>query len=186
MILGTLHSSKNRFVRWLVLMYTTLFRGTPMLIQILFARYALPRMGIMLPAFWSAVCAIGLNSGAYISFIIHSGISSVPRGQVEAGKVLGFSYFQILRYIVLPQALQIVFPALGNEFITLIKDSSLASVIGVPELTQQSNFILSTQSRCHHYLRRCCADLSDHDHNPFCFDDNSRTKDENQCWPLNN
>ena len=80
---------------------------------------------------------MGLNSAAYISQIIRSGISSVDKGQVEAAHVLGLNKIQTMRYIVLPQAIQVVLPALGNEFITLVKDSSLASVIGVVELTRQ-------------------------------------------------
>lgn len=143
--LGTLlaiaQTGKTKFWRWLVTLYVTIIRGIPMLIQITFAYYVLPQFGINLPAFWVAVVAIGLNSAAYVSQIIRAGIRSIGRGQMEAGRVLGLSPLQITRYVILPQAFRVVIPALGNEFITLVKDSSLASVIGVVELTKEGNFI---------------------------------------------
>lgn len=144
-VLGTLlaiaQTSKSKLWRWLVTLYVTIIRGIPMLIQITFAYYVLPQFGVNLPAFWVAVVAIGLNSAAYVSQIIKAGIRSIGKGQIEAGRVLGLSPLQITRFIILPQAFRVVIPALGNEFITLIKDSSLASVIGVVELTKEGNFI---------------------------------------------
>ena len=140
-LLGLAQTGKSRILRWMVTLYVTLMRGTPMLIQITFAYYVLPQFGIQLPAFWVAVVAIGLNSAAYVSQIIKAGIRSIGRGQIEAGRVLGLSNMQITRYIVLPQAFRVVIPALGNEFITLVKDSSLASTIGVVELTKEGQFI---------------------------------------------
>ncbi len=142
-LLGLAQTSSLKFVRWLVSGYIILVRGTPMLIQILFAFYVLPQLGIRVPAFWAATLAIGLNSAAYISQIIRSGIASISKGQIEAAQVLGLNTIQITRYIILPQAIRIVLPALGNEFITLIKDSSLASTIGVAELTRQGALIRS-------------------------------------------
>lgn len=147
MVLGTLLgfclASKNSITRFIATFYTTIFRGTPMLIQILFAYFVLPRLGIKIPTFWSVVVAIGLNSAAYIAHIIKSGIASVSKGQLDAGKMLGFSNFQIMRYIVFPQAIRVVAPALGNELIVLIKDSSLGYVVGVQELTQEGTIIIS-------------------------------------------
>lgn len=142
-ILALLHTGPIKLFRSIVTIYVTIIRGTPMLIQILFAFYVLPQFGISLPALWTAIIAIGLNSAAYISQIIKSGIASISTGQVEAGKVLGLSTTQIMQYIVLPQAIRVVLPALGNEFITLIKDSSLASIIGVAELSKQGRIITS-------------------------------------------
>ncbi|EKD48976.1 MAG: hypothetical protein ACD_64C00050G0001 [uncultured bacterium] len=136
-------TSKNRLVRFLLSIYTTLFRGTPMLIQIVFVTIALPTLGIGFSRFWGVVWAIALNSGAYIAHIIKSGINSVSQGQREAGKTLGLSNTQIVRYIILPQAIRVVLPALGNEFITLIKDSSLASIVGVQELTKEGEILSS-------------------------------------------
>lgn len=142
-LLGILQAGTNKLISGLVALYVTLFRGTPMLVQIAFIYFVLPEIGISLPAFWTAIIAIGLNSSAYISQIIRSGIGSVSKGQIEAGRVLGLSNVAITRYIVLPQALRMVLPALGNEFITLIKDSSLASTIGVAELSKEGSIIRS-------------------------------------------
>lgn len=142
-LLGFGQSKGNKLTQFIISIYVTFFRGTPMLIQIVFAFFVLPQLGIRIPAFWAATYAIGLNSAAYISQIIRSGIASVSIGQIEAAQVLGLSSLQINRFIVLPQALRVVLPALGNEFITLIKDSSLASIIGVMELRNVGGFIVS-------------------------------------------
>lgn len=123
--------------------YVNLIRGTPMLVQIVMLFYILPQIGVMLPAFWAAVLAIGLNSIAYVSQTIRAGIQSVGKGQIEAAKTLGFSRRQTIKLIILPQAFRAVLPAFGNESITLIKDTSLASVIGVAELTHQGSIIMS-------------------------------------------
>ena len=142
-ILGYLHTRKSAFIRIPISLYIGLIRGTPMLIQITFFYYILPLVGIGLPPFWAAVCAIGIYSSAYISQIVRSGIIGIGHEQVEAGRVLGFSSFQIGRYIVIPQAVRIVLPALGGEYITLLKDSSLASVIGVMELYKEARAIMN-------------------------------------------
>ncbi len=135
--------SHNKFIRYSVNIYTGIFRGIPMLIQIIFVTYLLPSIGLNISAFWAVIWAIGLNSAAYIAHTIRSGIQSVGKGQIEAAKTLGFSRLQIMWYIILPQALRVVLPALGNEFITLVKDSCLASIVGVHELTYEGNVIQS-------------------------------------------
>jgi arginine/lysine/histidine transport system permease protein len=142
-ILALMQTSKNKLLRILVTSYVVVIRGTPMLIQILCAYFLLPQIGIHIPALWTAIIAIGLNSAAYISQVIRSGISSIGKGQIEAAKVLGFSTSATIRYIILPQALRTTLPALGNEFVTLIKDSALASIISVPELTKQASYVKS-------------------------------------------
>lgn len=123
--------------------WISLFRGTPILVQILFFFYVLPELGVRLPGVWLATLAIGLNSSAYISQIVRTGIVAIPRGQFDAARALGLGPIQAVRLIVLPQAFQRVLPALASEFATLIKDSSLASVIGVVELTKQASIIRS-------------------------------------------
>ena len=147
LILGTtlalMQTSNNPILRAFVTSYVIIIRGTPMLIQIFCAYFLLPHIGIHITALWTAIIAIGLNSAAYISQIIRSGISAIGIGQMEAAKVLGFSTVDTICYIVLPQALRTTLPALGNEFVTLIKDSALASLIGVGELTKQANFVKS-------------------------------------------
>ncbi|MDE3056303.1 MAG: amino acid ABC transporter permease [Verrucomicrobiota bacterium] len=143
-LFGIVLTGKSRSLRYVITGYVTLFRGTPMLVQILFVYYALPQFGIMIAPFWAAGLAIGLNSCAYVSQIVQSGIEAVPNGQVEAAKTLGLSSLQTLLYIVLPQAFRTILPVLGNEAITLIKDSSLASIIGVMELSKEASIIRST------------------------------------------
>lgn len=159
LILGTLFgivlSIKKSMLRLPVVWYTSVIRGTPMVIQILFVTYALPQLlGITIPYFWSAVWAIGLNSAAYIAYIISSGITSIDKGQIEAAQVLGLSKIQTMRYIILPQVFRVMLPALGNELITLVKDSSLASIINVPELTKTARLI---ESRTLDALSMYCA-----------------------------
>lgn len=127
--------------RMAVTFYVVIIRGTPMLIQVLGAYYILPQFGLRLEPFLIATIAIGLNSAAYISQIIRSGIGSINTGQIEAAQVLGFSKIQIIWYILLPQTLIVTLPSLGNEFVTLIKDSSLASIIGVAELSKQGRLL---------------------------------------------
>ncbi len=147
MIAGTLIgiglTKGSRIVRLILNVYVHVIRGTPMLIQIVFLYYVLPLAGIVLSSLMTAIVAIGINSSAYISQIIKAGINTVGRDQAEAAYVLGFTHFQTMRFIILPQALLTILPALVNEGITLIKDSSLASVIGVVELYKESRIILS-------------------------------------------
>lgn len=141
-IMGIILAGKSRVLKFLVMVYVTIIRGTPMLIQITATYFLLNFAGVPISALYSAILSIGLNSGAYMSQIILSGIKSVSKGQIEAAKVLGFTRRQTIHFIILPQALRNVLPALGNEFVTLVKDSSLASTIGVYELTQQGTFII--------------------------------------------
>ncbi len=140
-ILGIGQQMINRILKWLISIYVGLIRGTPMLIQITFMSIILPQLGISL--FVTAILAIGLNSAAYISQIIRSGIAAVSVGQAEAAQVLGISRKDTILTIILPQAIRMVIPALLNEFITLIKDSSLASIIGVVELFKSGTIVIS-------------------------------------------
>ena len=132
--------------------YTSLFRGTPLLLQIIFIYLAIPvfndyarsawGFGVPEPnAFASAAIALSLNYGAYLTEVWRAGIQAVPKGQTEAAWALGMSSMQTRRRIVLPQALKIVIPAIGNDFIALIKDTSLASVIALPELLQKARLV---------------------------------------------
>lgn len=114
--------------------YLTVIRGTPMMVQLLimyFVILASSRNQLMV-----AALAFGINSGAYVAEIIRSGIMSVDAGQMEAGRSLGLNYTQSMRYIILPQAVKNILPALGNEMITLLKDTSLVTVIGLKDLTK--------------------------------------------------
>ena len=142
-IVGIILAGKSKLLKFLVSVYVTIIRGTPMLIQVATTYFVLIYVGVSISAINSAIISIGLNSGAYLSQIVLSGIKSVGKGQIEAAKVLGFSQFQIMRLIVLPQAIRTMIPAFGNELVTLVKDSSLASTIGVYELSKQGQIVLS-------------------------------------------
>ena len=142
-IAGIILAGANKFLKFFVNVYVTIIRGTPMLIQIAATFYLLKIAGYPITAFWSAILSIGLNSGAYLSQIILAGIQSIGKGKTEAAKTLGLSKLQTTKLIILPQAIRTMLPALGSEFITLVKDSSLASTIGIYELTKQGQIIMS-------------------------------------------
>ena len=119
--------------------YLTVIRGTPVLVQLMiwyFVVFASSRNGLMIAAF-----AFGINSGAYVAEIIRSGIMAVDVGQMEAGRSLGFGYVATMRHIILPQAFKAVLPALANEFIVLLKETSVASFVSVADLTYAGNII---------------------------------------------
>ncbi len=120
------------FIAWL---YVYIIRGTPLLVQLFLIYFGLPSLGIELEAFPAGVIGLGINSGGYVAEIVRGGIEAVPKGQLEAAKVLGLSYFQTMWYIVLPQAIRNMLPALGNEFVTLVKQSALLSTLAITELT---------------------------------------------------
>ncbi len=142
-VLGVSYLSSHRGIRRAVSFYVAIFRGTPMLVQILFVYYVLPQMGISFPAKSSAILAIGMNSAAYVSQSLRAGIRGVPLGQMEAAHVLGFTKWQSLRYVILPQAFRLALPTLNSECVTLVKDSSLASIIGVVELSKEASILRS-------------------------------------------
>ncbi len=134
-IMGALgRLSSNPVIYAVATLYVSLVRGTPLLVQIFFAYYALPQAGIVLPPIPTGIIALGFNYGAYMTEIFRAGIQAVPRGQREAAGALGMRESLTFRRIVLPQAIRIVIPAIGNEFIAMIKDSSLVSIITVQEL----------------------------------------------------
>jgi polar amino acid transport system permease protein len=134
-ILGALgRLSTNPVIYAIATLYVSLVRGTPLLVQIIFVFYALPQAGIVLAPIPTGIVALGFNYGAYMTEIFRAGIQAVPRGQGEAAQALGMRESLVFRRIVLPQAIRIVIPAIGNEFIAMIKDSSLVSIITVQEL----------------------------------------------------
>lgn len=127
--------------------YITIFRGTPALVQILIFHFAvLPSIGKFPPAV-SGITALSLNSGAYISEIFRAGILSVERGQMEAARSLGMTYWQAMRYVIFPQAFQRIIPPLGNVFISMLKDTSLVSTISIQELAYTGSLIGETTLR---------------------------------------
>ncbi|MFL2096138.1 ABC transporter substrate-binding protein/permease [Marinilactibacillus psychrotolerans] len=141
-ILSLMRLAKNVIIRFLGSSYVEFVRGTPLLIQVMFIYFG---VGVFfnLPALTAGIIAVSLNSGAYICEIIRSGLNSVDSGQSEAARSLGMSRNQAMRHIIFPQALKNIWPALGNEFITIIKESSIVSVIGVGELIFQTRVVRS-------------------------------------------
>ena len=140
---GLMRVSKNPILYWLSTVYVEVIRGTPLLVQIFIVYFGLPSLGLRLTPYLSAVSALGINSGAYVSEIVRGGIQSISKGQMEAARSLGMSYTQAMRYVILPQALVRILPPLGNEFIALIKDSSLVSTIAIAELTRVGQQIIT-------------------------------------------
>jgi cystine transport system permease protein len=124
--------------------YVWIFRGTPLLVQLFLIFYGLPSAGILLDAFTAALIGFTLNIGAYSSEIIRAVIASVPRGQWEAAYSIGMSWSQAMRRTILPQAARTAVPPLSNTFISLVKDTSLAAAITVPELFQAAQRIVAT------------------------------------------
>ncbi len=114
--------------------YIEIIRGTPLILQLFVFFFGFAQFGLMLDQFTSAVLALGLNSAAYVSEIIRAGIQAVDKGQTEASRSLGLSSGRTMRFIVLPQAIRNILPALGNEFVVMIKESSLASIFFVGEI----------------------------------------------------
>lgn len=144
MIAALANLSRFKIVRLLVKCYVELFRGTPLLVQIFMIYFALPMViGQSINPYVAAVTACSINSGAYVSEIFRAGIQSIDKGQMEAGRSLGLTWAQTIRYIVMPQAFKAIIPPLGNEFIAMMKDTSLVSVIGFEELTRRGQLIIA-------------------------------------------
>ena len=144
LIVGVARISNLRLLRMLAEVYVEFFRGTPLLVQIFLFYFALPVItGQRIDPFIAAISACGINSGAYVAEIFRAGIQSIDEGQMEAGRSLGMTWLQTMRYIIVPQAFKRVIPPLGNEFIAMLKDSSLVSVIGFEELTRRGQLIIA-------------------------------------------
>ena len=123
--------------------YVTVIRGTPILLQLMIMYYVVFRSVKDINLIFVASLTFGINSGAYVSEIIKAGINSVDKGQFEAARSLGLGYIQTIKLVILPQAIKNILPAIGNEFVTLIKETSVAGYIGVKELTKASDIIAS-------------------------------------------
>ncbi|MCQ2461260.1 MAG: amino acid ABC transporter permease [Clostridia bacterium] len=123
--------------------YLTVIRGTPMMVQLLIMGFVIFVPKTDTGTIVCGIVTLGINSGAYVAEIVRSGLMSIPKGQTEAGRSLGFNYIQTMWYIVIPQAIKNILPALGNEMITLLKDTSLVSVIALRDVTKQAQNIQS-------------------------------------------
>ena len=141
--------SKNIILRWIANIYIEVIRDTPLLVQVMIIAFGFPMLlGVKYPTmfgyddtFTGVVIALILNSGAYIAEILRSGISSVDKGQMEASRSLGLTYLQSMRYIIVPQAVKNILPALANEFISLVKESAIVAFVGVTDIMFVANSV---------------------------------------------
>jgi len=150
-IFALMRLSKNIILRSIAASYVEVVRGTPILVQLLIIYYGLPLIGIEFPEvpalgsnfsdFMAGVVALSINSGAYVCEIIRAGIQAVDKGQMEASRSLGMPYGMSMYHIILPQAFKNILPALGNEFITIIKESAIVSIIGIHDLMYNSDTV---------------------------------------------
>ncbi|WP_158934964.1 amino acid ABC transporter permease [Burkholderia sp. S171] len=138
---------QRRVVYGICTAYLTFIRGTPLLVQLFILFFGLPQFGIMLPAFACGVLGLGVYSGAYVSEIVRGSIQSVDRGQMEAARSLGMPYRMSMRKVILPQAFVRMIPPLGNEFIALIKNSALVSLLTINDLMHEGEKIISVSYR---------------------------------------
>lgn len=148
-----LQQSQKKSLKAVANIYTQVIRGTPLLVQLYIWLYGLPLIGISLPTlpflgdvygsreFLTAVVALSINSGAYICELLRGGLESIDKGQMEAGRSLGLSQKETMKSVIIPQAIRVVLPGLGNEFIAMIKESSIVSVVGIFDVMYTSNIV---------------------------------------------
>ncbi|ARF17904.1 amino acid ABC transporter permease [Sporosarcina sp. P18a] len=145
-IIGMGRISRNRFIRILSSAYVEVMRGVPLLVLLIWIFFVLGQF-LKLGSYWASIIGLAVFTAAFIAEIVRSGIQGVPRGQMEAARSSGMTYWQAMRLIVLPQAFRRVLPPLASQFIMLIKDSSLISVIGATELTLNAKNLVATSMR---------------------------------------
>ncbi|MCT8975425.1 amino acid ABC transporter permease [Clostridium sp. CX1] len=141
LLLSLMRLSNKKILNVIAASYVEFIRGTPLLVQLYIVFYGLPHLGIALPDFAAGIIALSVNSAAYIAEIIRAGIQAVDKGQMEAARSLGMKSGMAMRYIIIPQAVKNILPALGNEFIVVIKESSIASIIGIHELMYNADTV---------------------------------------------
>jgi len=151
-IIGTfialLKISRNRVLRFISTAYIEFIRGTPLMVQLFIIYYGIPLpvpdvtiLGMNMSRFIPGVMALSINSGAYVAEIIRAGIQAIDKGQMEAARSLGLTHSMAMRYIILPQAIRNILPALGNEFVVVIKESSIVSIVGIADLMFNTNVV---------------------------------------------
>jgi polar amino acid transport system permease protein len=154
-VIGTIFAlmrlSKNWLPKFIATSYIEFIRGTPILVQLYIIYYGLPTIGInfpdipalgsSFPDFMAGIVTLSINSGAYVAEIIRAGIQAVDKGQMEAARSLGLNHWSAMRYIIIPQAFKNILPAFGNEFITVIKESSIVSIIGISDLMYKADTV---------------------------------------------
>src|SRR5580658_7162110 len=145
LLAALMRMSRQRLIREPASFYVWLFRGTPVLVQLIIIYTGLPQLGIKLDVISAALLGLGVNEGAYLAEIIRAGIMAVPAGQDEAAQAMGLTRLMAMRLIIMPQALRIIIPPLGNAFNGLMKTSSLASVISMEELLRRTELLVQVQ-----------------------------------------
>jgi len=145
-IAGLFRVSRFRFLRAISTAYVEFFRGVPLLVLLIWIFFVLGRFFRLTP-YWSAVSGLGVFSGAFVAEIVRAGIQSVPKGQMEAARASGMTYLQAMSYVILPQALRKVLPPMASQFIILVKDSSLVSVISIVDLSMVAKNLVATTFR---------------------------------------
>ncbi len=145
LVAALMRMSSNRLLNKPASFYVWLMRGTPVLVQLIIIYTGLPQLGLKLGVIESVIIGLGLNEGAYLAEIFRAGINAVPQGQFEAARAIGLTRVQTMRLVVLPQAIRIVVPPLGNAFNGLMKTSSLASVISMDELLRRTELLIQVQ-----------------------------------------
>ncbi len=155
-LMAIMRMCKIKPLRWLAAAYIEFVRGTPLMVQLMFIFYGLPMAGITFPdvawipnfsRFMAGIIAMSMNSCAYVAEVIRSGIQAVDDGQMEAARSIGYKYGEAMRLVILPQAIKNILPALGNEFVTVIKESSIVSVIGIADLMFRTNDVIAVTYR---------------------------------------
>ena len=142
-VVALIQFAKVRVLKDIARFYVWVIRGTPLLVQLFVVFYGLPNIGILINPFPAAIIVFAINEGAYCAETIRAGLEAVPYGQMEAGECIGMSYMQIMRRILLPQALRISFPTLANSIISMVKDTSLAANITVTEMFMATQRIVA-------------------------------------------
>ena len=155
-LMAIMRTCRIKPLKWIAVAYIEFVRGTPLMVQLMFIFYGLPMVGIEFPdipwipnfsRFMAGIVAMSINSCAYVAEVIRSGIQSVDEGQMEAARSIGFKYGESMRLVILPQAIRNILPALGNEFVTVIKESSIVSVIGISDLMYGTNGVIALTYR---------------------------------------
>ena len=147
-VFGLLKLSPRAWLRKLAGVYVETIRGTPLIVQVMFLYFGIPlATGLRIPPLVAGIVAIAVNSGAYIAEIVRGAVQSIDRGQMEAGRSIGLTKGQTMRYVIWPQAFKRMIPPLGNQFIISLKDTSLLVVIGVAELTRVGQEIIAVNFR---------------------------------------
>jgi polar amino acid transport system permease protein len=155
MLIALMRLSKHRVPRYVSTAYIEFIRGTPLLVQLFLVYYGLQSVGLRFPDirwlsallgistsdFMAGIITLGINSGAYVGEIFRAGIQAVDKGQTEAARSLGMGHFMTLRHIIIPQAIRNILPALGNEFVVVIKESSIVSIIGIADLMYRADTV---------------------------------------------